>query len=567
MDRTANLNAQTIREEVDKRIAQLESEIRILKTHRNTVADTGTLPPEILSKIFIILRRMFGDAGGYSYDGTSWARVADVCRHWRAIALDCSALWSDLVFASGNPAFTEVMLQRSKNAPLTVKFDGGYPNLFADILCNIASQTSRLRHVELRSAALDLPKILSVFESTAPKLERLVLEGTDVSDEQPTIPTGFLQDGVPSLQHLEITQSIIHWDSLPLSSTLTHLHLENIAPNRPTVKSFLESVANLPRMETMKLSACLPCSEDALQPVSAPITLPSLRTLELQEFAEGLCDFFRWVKIPKDTRVNIQLSNQIPGSELLESLFSALRKSWILSKDTVLDAGGSSVHPEVLDLRLVDADVGYLVPQIMCWLNNYDLPPNLDAEDPPANLVVSMASGLGTFSLMPAIVGSLDISSLRSLKLASFRMALSKALVAFFKDLAKLDKIAIWEHYGSLETFLDVLKKEKDEALSFPALRSLALHHIDFDDHQGGREDEAVDALVDALKNRATPHATIEELRMTQCTNFHRGHWETLCLALPEVEMYWDEQEEFPDFIDDDDEEDGSDYSYRSTSP
>ncbi|RXW16438.1 hypothetical protein EST38_g9424 [Candolleomyces aberdarensis] len=540
MDPNKKLNAQAVREQVDRRIAELESEIRALKTHRNTVAATSQLPPEILSNIFNVLGRVMGDG----YSKPSWTRVNQVCRHWRAVALDCPALWSDLMFVGGNPAFTEVMLQRSKNAPLSVKFDA-YSPPFNDILCKIVSQTSRLRDVELRQGSnttpLDLPKILSSFESTAPILEKLVLEGVELdnwtrSDKYHTIPANFLQDGAPSLQHLDITRLAIHWDALPISITLTHLQLENVE-TRPTRKAFSESLAKLLRLETIKLSACLPHSGGASQPDSLPVILPSLRTLELQDLTAELRQFFSMTQIPEEARVHIKLCDRNPESESPGSLFSALRASWILPKDMVVEAAGDSAQPSILDLRIVDAS------RIKCWFSNHDLPPNFDVENPPASLVVSRGSpSIGIHLLLKAIAEHLDLSSLQSLKFDYF--PLTKQTLALFKDLTKLDKIAIWNSHSTLSKFLGILEKKKGHALSFPSMRTIELRGIDFDEDPIGGSSTAVRALAAALKNLRKSHPTIERFTMTQCVNFLEKHWEALCKALPdEVKVYWDEVE------------------------
>ncbi|KAJ2928920.1 hypothetical protein H1R20_g8198, partial [Candolleomyces eurysporus] len=67
------------REQVDQCAAQLDSKIGDLNTHQNKVADTSRLPPEILSDIFIVLRRIVVDENPYEPD-MSWTRVTHVCR-------------------------------------------------------------------------------------------------------------------------------------------------------------------------------------------------------------------------------------------------------------------------------------------------------------------------------------------------------------------------------------------------------------------------------------------------------------------------------------------------------
>ncbi|RXW16434.1 hypothetical protein EST38_g9423 [Candolleomyces aberdarensis] len=308
----------------------------------------------------------------------------------------------------------------------------------------------------------------------------------------------------------------------------------------------------------MMLKACLPSSDDPSHPGSLPIALSSLRTLELQDFTAELRQFFTATRIPNKARVDIELSDGNPESECVGSLLSALRTSWILPKDMGLDAGGNFIQTDILDLRIVDTRMRN-VPQIMCWLSSHDLPPNFDVENPPANLVISLASGsaMGINLLLPVIAAHLDISSLRSLKIASKYIDLTTELFALFKDLTKLDKIAIWKSYDRLSEFLETLRMKEEHAPSFPALRSINMHGIDFDEDRTGDSITAVLPLYFALKSHEESHPTIKQFKMTQCTNFLEDHWEALCEALSEeVEKYWDEVEDIVEPSDEDEEDD-----------
>jgi hypothetical protein len=283
----------------------------------------------------------------------------------------------------------------------------------------------------------------------------------------------------------------------------------------------------------------------------------------LQDFAAELRQFFTAIQIPRQARIDIELSDREPESENLGSLFSALRTSWILSNDRDLGANDNPVQTDILDLRIVDA-MSRAIPRIMCWNSNPALPPNFGVEDPPANLVVSLGSdsAMGINLLLPAIARRLDISSLRSLKIASNYIIVTKEIMALFKGLTKLSKIAIWKSYDALSHFLKALKKKKEHAPSFPALRSIDLHGIDFDEDRIGDSFEAVLALVTALKNWEMSHPTIKQFTMTQCINFMEDHWEVLHKALPEeIEMYWDEVEDMVGLSDEEEEDyDESDY-------
>lgn len=568
MNQTKRPNAHAFRSQVDQRIAELENEIRALKSHRNTVADTCILPAEVLSNIFIALKEVI-----VHERKMSWVRVSHVCRHWRAVALDCPVLWSTIL--SVNPELMELMLHRSKSSPLTIKISACTTRT-NDVLSKTLSQTSRLRDVELHlgewDTSLEASKILSNFDKAAPILEKLVLEGTKaghsliMSDQQHaiwSIPNDFLQEGAPSLEHLDITRSAFHWDVLPISSTLTYLRLENVAPeNRPIQKSFYKSMAKMSQLETLELAACLPLSNDALKPGSLSITLRSLRTLKLQDTASQLCQFFHTTQIPEDAKVDIKLDERNPTSETLAPVFSALKESWVLSKDTVMDADGSSGRFELLDLRILPTkragDDNRVstggAPRIMCWFKDQDLPPTLDAENPPAKLVVSLKDpGYRSALLVTAIAEQLEFLSLRSLKIAS-EQPLSDETLGMFGNLAQLEHLAIWHDLRTLSSFLWVFDTDDDdddstvsdssESPSFPALRTINLRYIDFNMYV--LDPDVLGTFCTALKRRKDSLGSpIEELAINQCSNFEERQWQRLCSALPEeARMVWDYHED-----------------------
>jgi hypothetical protein len=420
---------------------------------------------------------------------------------------------------------------------------------------------------------LETSKILSNLDKPAPILEKLVLEGANagpsliMSGQQRAIwsvPNEFLQEGAPSLKHLDITRSAFHWDALPISSTLTYFRLENVAPeNRPIQKSFYKSMAKMSQLENLELAACLPLSNDALKPGSLSITLPSLRTLKLQDTPSQLCQFFHTTQIPEDAKVDIKLDERNPTSERLASVFSALKESWVLPKDTVMDADGSSGRFELLDLRILPAkragDDNRVstggAPRIMCWFKNQDLPPTLDAENPPAKLVVSLKDpGYRSDLLLTAIAEQLDIFSLRSLKIASLQ-PFSDGTLGMFGNLTQLEHLAIWHDLRTLSSFLcvfdtddydddDSTVSDSSEAPSFPALRTINLRYIDFNMYV--LDPDVLGTFCTALKRRTVSLGSpIEELAITQCSSLEERQWQRLCSALPkEARMVWDYHED-----------------------
>ncbi|OCH93820.1 hypothetical protein OBBRIDRAFT_710529, partial [Obba rivulosa] len=103
-----------------------------LKTRWNTFSPVSRLPTELLAKIFILrardttdrdldalYRKKYGLALAGAEKRYTWIRVAQVCRHWRAVALNCPRLWNHIYVTS--PKWMETLLPRTLEAPLSVE--------------------------------------------------------------------------------------------------------------------------------------------------------------------------------------------------------------------------------------------------------------------------------------------------------------------------------------------------------------------------------------------------------------------------------------------------------------
>ncbi|KAJ2914469.1 hypothetical protein MD484_g5941, partial [Candolleomyces efflorescens] len=211
----------------------------------------------------------------------------------------------------------------------------------------------------------------------------------------------------------------------------------------------------------------------------------------------------------------------------------------------------------------------------MCWFDDGecpsdyprdhpDDPDDLDEEIPPtANLVVSARSGPNL--LLEMITGYLNISSLRCLHLASAIAIPSRATLALFKDLVKLEQVIIEQSHAALSNFLRALKKKKHGSRPFPSLRTFELNGVDFDENRVREADIAVAALATALKSRMKYVPAIAKFSVVNCANFTEEDWEVLCRALPrEADLYWDEVENITGLSDWDEYFDG--YTEESTS-
>ncbi|TFK29649.1 hypothetical protein FA15DRAFT_284203 [Coprinopsis marcescibilis] len=96
---------------------QIDACINTLNSLMNRLTPILHLPPELLSKIFYVLR----DSCRYSNSKgrKSWMRVAQVCRAWRHIALDDSGLWATIDTEDGYRCASE-LLKRSRNSLISL---------------------------------------------------------------------------------------------------------------------------------------------------------------------------------------------------------------------------------------------------------------------------------------------------------------------------------------------------------------------------------------------------------------------------------------------------------------
>ncbi|KAG9118868.1 hypothetical protein FRC07_006409 [Ceratobasidium sp. 392] len=81
-----------------------------------TIAPANRLPPEVLSRIFVLSRTCCVRDVGYQMNG-----FADVCTYWRRTALDMAHLWTHVdVGPNISGGLTKLLLYRSKKMPVHV---------------------------------------------------------------------------------------------------------------------------------------------------------------------------------------------------------------------------------------------------------------------------------------------------------------------------------------------------------------------------------------------------------------------------------------------------------------
>ncbi|TFK78924.1 hypothetical protein K466DRAFT_506496, partial [Polyporus arcularius HHB13444] len=205
-----------------------------VRTQCNLTSAVHKLPPEIVLLIFDLVRHETAREAGHATvelsaaGNCSLVSLTHVCRRWRAVALDCPALWTGIVSRSSS---AETFVQRACDMPLSVAADvvGGrlsmptkrllwrlrariqclhivmefLPQLlmFRKMLGRLSSNLLSLAIVVRRSRRMHpdrLEHLFPLFGGRAPCLRSL-----SISSPDPLMPT----DHFPALANLHLSNS------------------------------------------------------------------------------------------------------------------------------------------------------------------------------------------------------------------------------------------------------------------------------------------------------------------------------------------------------------------------
>ncbi|TEB31496.1 hypothetical protein FA13DRAFT_330577 [Coprinellus micaceus] len=533
------LQPHTHRKRLTARIQHLKSEIHALEGCYNSLSLPNSLPPEILSNIFLcLLLDVRTNIGGLTAEESmEWVRVTYVCRHWREVALGCQTLWAHLSFAS--PEFTEIMLARAKNAPLHVESfdDWGRPRTF-EILGRVLSQTERLRVVRLRFFdryvdAGTFTSILSNLISPAPLLETLSLSCHH--ETPPTqLPVAFTAgpNAAPKLTYLYLLNvAVPSWDSLPLARGLTTLYLDTEIddslpnPGRPTWRQLLGSLSSMPSLQELILHRFLPQDRPpSSQAPSTPLHLANIESLILTDSTPSIEALLKSVLIPNTAYVRLVMID-LPAIDPIRKLVSAFARSCNFQARTALR----------------EFQVGEDDGPDFHWTSHSTSP----GTHPPqfnASLSSALDRGGRTAEILPVLKEQLDLSQLTSLTVAhhsSLTVADWKATFAGLPHLSTISLESCIVPYAFLKTLasepstLERDSMERDSTIppqpNFPSLTRLALEEVHFDS-------DTATALISSLNTRLmkTSQMPDVEISVYSChSGFTRSIARRITEALP----------------------------------
>lgn len=499
------------REKLWQSIICKEIELREAKTKYNATSFLNRLPVEILSKVFLELASAitndFIDILDPKGRAVSWIYVTHVCSHWREVALDCAALWSDILYL--NPSLAEAMLSRSKKAPLSFKLSW-YSNPkweSKDVIHKILSHSERLVSVEIGSCAN--AAILAHFSRAAPILEKLSLCGVYPAVD---LTSTFLQAGAPSLKHLALSQfQFESWAVLPLGPRLTYLQIVGSAVQRPSAPQFIASIHAMPHLQTLILEKLLPEGEYPTDPVYNaiyPPPFPALGKLSLTDTVEDVTNFFSAVNLPETAKLFLEFSDpHLFDEESLPGFLTNLGESWkglksgvqklVMREDFTID---------VLTFEFYGGDCG-----------------EADTHRPGLTMEVgewSPANVLQVDDFIVAFTAGMNLAPLQTLRISFFESTFftPDMWVRAFSRFEQLQTMEFensdsWEFLEALESdpaFKDERSPQAQEAAAlaphFPALTTIKFKVFDFECRIGSMHEFQFCALPAAQDDRTRHH-------------------------------------------------------------
>lgn len=295
------------------------------------------LPPEILSEIFLIHKTRSTARYRWRTEALSWTKATQICRHWRKVALNCAELWSTIKVLE--PGITEVLLSRSKGAPLTVHLRNLNTDDHTKLLRPVLRQMHRIRSLELDG--LLQVALLSSATSRAPILENLVFTAANTYYSC-GLPAKFITGGAPRLKHLTIERmNIRQLTLLPLGGSLTHLELRRARTSLDMRKllplplmDLLDSLEKLPLLQHLHISDSLPAEDDSQLPTLSassrpPISLQALESLQFEEeHITTLTTLLPFVRIPEQTSIELSFRDEVQIMRAINRFVPTLIASW-----------------------------------------------------------------------------------------------------------------------------------------------------------------------------------------------------------------------------------------------
>jgi hypothetical protein len=573
-------NPQRAQNIIDKQISKHEKSIIALKTLRNTFSPISRLPTEILCHIFYFTQEQ------QRYFVLNWIKVTYISRQWRTVALNSPNLWTNLLFGP----WTSIMLERSKKADLTVKFD--FSNRTSNAIKYLESafhHVDRFKVLLLENGHASLLRdLVSKLPKSAPRLHSLIISvyrsrvselGFDHDSDTCDLPEAMLCE-TENVHYVELKGCNPSWNS-HLFSSLLHLKIDGVSrAARPTTKQFLEMLKRMPNLESLELHNAIPVENSGS--VQETILLSGLNSLSLSSSYTEIGNLLRYLIYPPTTRVKIVADATLISDLNFSGMFSRL-SSILASSDKKRGCDIARLFIRGTDNTRQSVQIqahSKLKPQSKNLFHHGLINPDIDLTFNFQEYAEPSKQFLD--SVLPQCFHAFPLDNLSSLFLSDVTPS-PQILLDLFGTLRHLESIVstgtsahpLVAALQGTPTLGQATSPVKTNFV-FPGLRSLALGDATFEPDHYDSEFTCihVDSLRDCLKQRHEHGAGLHELHLKDCYYLYLDdvnlfeeavglvHWDKVEQGLSDEESEEDDEDEMEFGIGYSDEYD--DYEYDS---
>lgn len=266
----------------------------------NHLAAVSRLPNELISKIF----GLFASGEVPSRGGVRcWAKIINVCRHWRQVGLADPRLWSTLDYQ--RPRLAELWRARSGGVPLSVEFPhSGVPT---PLKLAVLKELPRTSQLNITCESSDEQRVIrDALRAPAPLLKDFTIHGAG------PLPDDTFAHHAPHLRVLFVMRTAIPWRSQGFTN-LTDVALYHRCNFEHSWENIFGFIAGSPRMTTLVLDHYLG-QADGGPPAGVVLPMKYLRHMEIiEQHLEVVDTVLSVVKLRPDIDLLISADDMFEG--------------------------------------------------------------------------------------------------------------------------------------------------------------------------------------------------------------------------------------------------------------
>ncbi|KZT23914.1 hypothetical protein NEOLEDRAFT_1242861 [Neolentinus lepideus HHB14362 ss-1] len=391
------------RKEIEEKISEHYTEIIGLRRRLNALLPTARLPPELLAEIFLAYMNTHENSAFYSFSRYEYHRrfyIAQVCQHWRQVALEDPRLWANIDLSAG-PRYVKEMLFRSKKAPLAIS---GNVSSYEDSSASfelILAELSRVHVIDL----IVTRSFLQEFHTTGPRnVPCLRVLKLSRSQDRVTLPLPFLSTLLLSnLEDLSVEGFPLDSFRMLVLPSLTSFSWTTSSV-KSTVSSLLTLLRNTPLLCTLIFSySFMSSDESTTQP---NVNLPQLIHLTIRCAPTPCAELLAHLSFPAHatTEIVVQPLSVVPAERSLTAL------------GLIAVAMRDILESEPLRTFVIDSDACYV--EFNGWTTVLPRDSRRESLEPKFSLVVFDSGDLWKAAEVVEVVASkLPLSNVDCLKL------------------------------------------------------------------------------------------------------------------------------------------------------